>query len=542
MGVQIRGTHSKFANQLVAMKVLVTGATGFVGTYVISELLTKKIAVIATSSSIEKAKTRPWFADVEYIEHDVAKKTEENLFVKFQRPDIVIHLAWGNLSNFKDQVHIDNVLPAHVDFLKNLLQNGLRDLTVTGTCLEMGLTEGMLTEEMTPEPVIAYPIAKNKLRIFLNNLQKEQSFSFKWIRLFYMYGTGQSTKSILPQLQDALNNNASLFNMSKGEQVRDYLPIEKVAENIVIISLQKKTEGIINCSSNQPVTVKQLVENYLKETNQNISLNLGFYPYTDYEPIKFWGDNSKLLKIKNMSDPIEQFKEERKERIAGYEQKAELKKAADNFNIISNKEQYSYNFSWMGRPIIQYPQDMIAMQELIWEIKPDLIIETGIAHGGSLIYYASLMELIGKGEILGIDIDIREHNRKEIEDHPMFKRIEMIQGSAIDKAVVEEVRKHTIGKKTIMVSLDSNHTHAHVLEELKLYADFTSVGSYCVVFDTIVEDMPKGMYNRPWDKGNNPKTAVHEFIKSTDNFIIDKQIDNKLLISVAPDGYLKRIK
>lgn len=241
-------------------------------------------------------------------------------------------------------------------------------------------------------------------------------------------------------------------------------------------------------------------------------------------------------------NPIEQFKEERKNRVASFEKNTELKAAADQFNIVSNKEMYSYNFSWMGRPIIQYPQDMIAMQELIWEIKPDLIVETGIAHGGSLIYYASIMELIGKGEVLGIDIDIREHNKKEIEAHPMFKRIKMIQGSAIDPNIVAEVKKHVDGKKTVMVCLDSNHTHDHVLKELEMYADFTTVGSYCVVFDTIVEDLPKGSYDRPWDVGNNPKTAVFEFLKTNDNFVIDKQIDNKLLISVAPDGYLKRVK
>lgn len=239
---------------------------------------------------------------------------------------------------------------------------------------------------------------------------------------------------------------------------------------------------------------------------------------------------------------IEQFKTERAERVAGYEQNEALQEAARQFNVVSNRDKYSYNFSWMGRPIIQYPQDMIAMQELIWEIKPDLIIETGIAHGGSLIYYASLMELIGKGEIVGIDIDIRAHNRAEIEAHPMFHRITLLEGSSLSGEIVAQVKKMAEGKKTIMVSLDSNHTHDHVLEELRLYAPFTSVGSYCVVFDTIVEDMPPAMYDRPWDVGNNPKTAVFEYLKEDDSFEIDKQMDHKLLISVAPDGYLKRVK
>lgn len=241
-------------------------------------------------------------------------------------------------------------------------------------------------------------------------------------------------------------------------------------------------------------------------------------------------------------NPIEQFKNECEERISSYENNEKLKNAAHAFNVASNRELYSYNFTWMGRPIIQYPQDMIAMQELLWKIQPDLLIETGIAHGGSLIYYASIMELIGKGHVLGIDIDIREHNKNEIEAHPMYKRISMIQGSAIDLNIIEEVRTHIKPGMTVMVSLDSNHTHEHVLEELKLYSPFVTKNSYCVVFDTIVEDMPQAMYDRPWDKGNNPKTAVWEFLKTNTDFEIDKQIDNKLLISVAPQGYLKKIR
>ncbi|MBK8404702.1 MAG: cephalosporin hydroxylase family protein [Saprospiraceae bacterium] len=197
-------------------------------------------------------------------------------------------------------------------------------------------------------------------------------------------------------------------------------------------------------------------------------------------------------------DPIAAFQQEREERIKSFGDNKVLKEAAHQFNVISNQEKYSYNFSWMGRPIIQYPQDMIAMQEIIWQIKPDLIIETGIAHGGSLIYYASIMELIGKGEIVGIDIDIRPHNRKEIESHPMFKRIHLIEGSSLDHQIVNQVAAMAAGKGTILVCLDSNHTHDHVLEELQLYSPFVTSGSYLVVFDTIIEDMPKGMYDRPW--------------------------------------------
>jgi cephalosporin hydroxylase len=210
---------------------------------------------------------------------------------------------------------------------------------------------------------------------------------------------------------------------------------------------------------------------------------------------------------------------------------------------------YSYNFSWLGRPIIQYPQDIVAMQELIWSIQPDLIFETGIAHGGSLIFSASMLELNAScggpadAEVLGLDIDIRSHNRAAIESHPMSKRISMIQGSSIAADVIAEVRAKAAGKRRVLVCLDSNHTHDHVLAELNAYADLTSVGSYCVVFDTLIEDMPAGTYmDRPWGPGDNPKTAVHEFLKTHPEFTIDHSIDHKLLLSVAPSGYLRRVK
>jgi cephalosporin hydroxylase len=246
-----------------------------------------------------------------------------------------------------------------------------------------------------------------------------------------------------------------------------------------------------------------------------------------------------------MNQELVKFQDEKKILIEGNSQNEALQRAKKDFNIESNKAKYSYNFSWMGRPIIAYPQDMIAMQEIIWEIKPDLIIETGIAHGGSLVYYASLLELIGgAGFVLGIDIDIRKHNRELIESHPMSKRIRMIEGDSTSEDIAKKVYDLSKDKKRVIVCLDSNHTHDHVLKELKLYAELTTVGSYCVVFDTIVEELPADYMpgGRPWNPGNNPKTAVSEFLKVNNKFQVDKCIDNKILISVAPDGYLKRIK
>lgn len=207
---------------------------------------------------------------------------------------------------------------------------------------------------------------------------------------------------------------------------------------------------------------------------------------------------------------------------------------------------YSYNFSWMGRPIIQYPQDIVAMQEIIWNVKPDLIIETGIAHGGSVIFYSSMLELLGgNGQVIGIDIDIRKHNREEIEKHSMFKRITLIEGSSIDKKIAAQVKAKIdeFNAEKILVVLDSNHTGEHVNNELELYSKFVSKDSYLVVFDTLIENMPDNFYSdRPWSAGNNPMTAVNEFLKKNDSFEIDKTVENKLGITVAPSGYLKRIK
>lgn len=232
--------------------------------------------------------------------------------------------------------------------------------------------------------------------------------------------------------------------------------------------------------------------------------------------------------------------------------------ASKNFMIKSTKPKYSYNYFALGCPIIQYPQDMIAIQELIWEVKPDLIIETGIAHGGSVIMSASALALLdiceaiknkqkfdpnkSNRKVIGIDIDIRKHNRSAIENHPMVSRIELLEGSSVDPKIIEKVKSISKNYKKILVCLDSNHTHNHVLLELNAYAPLTSINSYCVVFDTIIEDMPKGTFeDKAWDVGDNPKTAVREYLKNHPEFEIDKNIDNKLMISVAPEGYLKKV-
>lgn len=253
------------------------------------------------------------------------------------------------------------------------------------------------------------------------------------------------------------------------------------------------------------------------------------------------------------------FNREKQHNIARMGKDQTCTKAALDFLVATAPYKYSYNTVWLGRPAIQLPQDIVAMQELIWSLKPDLIIETGIAHGGSLIFSASMLALLdicdaiesgtrfdpkaSDRRVVGIDIDIRSHNREAIEAHPLASRVQMIEGSSIAPETIKQVKQLASQHSRILVCLDSNHAHGHVLAELEAYAPLTSVGSYCVVFDTVIEDLPANMFpDRPWGHGDNPKTAVWEYLKTHPEFEIDKHIDNKLMISVAPDGYLKRIR
>lgn len=276
-------------------KVLVTGATGFIGNYVILELLKGDCTIIATSSSESKAKKQEWYNSVKYIPFDLKEKSPEiDYFDFFDQPDLLIHLAWEGLPNYQKSFHLTENLPRHYTFLKKLIQQGLNDVTVAGTCLEYGMVEGCLNEDMLPHPANPYATAKNSLRNSLEKLKQETPFNFKWIRLFYMYGEGQNPNSLFSQLEAAIANNETVFNMSGGEQIRDFLPVEKAAEYITKIALQNKVEGIINCCSGKPAALKQLVQEYLKKRDALITLNLGHYPYTDYEPMRFWGDTKKL--------------------------------------------------------------------------------------------------------------------------------------------------------------------------------------------------------------------------------------------------------
>ena len=258
-----------------------------------------------------------------------------------------------------------------------------------------------------------------------------------------------------------------------------------------------------------------------------------------------------------MTTPEQQFAQERRERLSAYAKDQPFQQLSRQWLQESMAKKYVYNFDWLGRPIIQYPQDMVAMQDLVWRVRPDLIIETGIAHGGSLILSASLLAMLdmcdaieagvtldprkSKRKVIGLDIDIREHNRAAIETHPMASRIQMFQGSSIAPAVVQQVRAAAQGYQKVMVFLDSMHTHDHVLGELDAYATLVTPGSYCVVFDTFVDDMPPKFFaDRPWDVGNNPKTAVRAWLPKHTDFEVDAEMEQRLQVTVAPHGFLRR--
>lgn len=278
------------------MRVLVTGATGFIGYHVVPCLLDQGVDVIATSRNQNKAKKFDWYREVEYIECDYHKDILDYYNV-LGEPDIIIHLAWNGLPNYKDPFHVEVNLPANCFFLKNFVEGKIKKIVVTGTCYEYGMQSGCLQESNITQPVTQYGLAKDTLHKYLEFLVHDTQISFNWVRLFYLYGDGQNQNSLLPQLERAISEGKKTFNMSGGEQLRDYLSVEDVARNLCVIALQNEVNGTVNCCSGSPISIRRLVEEKIKMLHSDIALNLGYYPYPDYEPMAFWGDPTKLREI-----------------------------------------------------------------------------------------------------------------------------------------------------------------------------------------------------------------------------------------------------
>lgn len=278
------------------MKILVTGAAGFIGSHVIDDLLKHGHQVIAVDIALDLFAGKPWENKVRSIACDIYSPENAQLLLA-EKPELVIHLAWAGLPNYKELFHIEENLPQNYNFLKSMVRGGIRRLLVAGTCFEYGLQNGELSEDAPTFPVTPYGLAKDSLRKFLIELQKHESFDLQWCRFFYLYGKGQNSRSLFSQLDKAIENGDKVFNMSGGEQLRDYLPVERVAEIVRMTAESPEVGGVINCCSGKPVSIRSMVENHIKEKGADISLNLGYYPYADYEPMAFWGSGRNLKRI-----------------------------------------------------------------------------------------------------------------------------------------------------------------------------------------------------------------------------------------------------
>ena len=527
--------------------ILIVGGSGFIGYYLHHELIKSDNNVISTYSTnkIEEEK---------FIQLDVTNKNEIAKLIEKIKPNTIIYAT--GLTDV-DTCENNHKLAKSINYngIKNIIASTKKfksKIIYISTSAVFDGTKKVFFETDKTNPISYY--GKSKLEG--EKIVQNSGLPHTIIRTDQPYGWKKNwhhTNSVLRVLE----------NLSKKEEYNEIVDWHNTAtfvDDIVIVIkkiLNKNINGVLHVVGTDfksRVEFAQIVAEIFSLDKEKIksikSTKLNLPAQRANVRLKSTKNGKINIKMSSLRKGLKKMKENEEEEfrfkneqiIKKMNKDKDLKKISSEFYNKSAKHEYSYHFTWLGRPIIQYPQDLIALQEIIWLTKPDLIIETGIARGGSLIFSASILEMIGKGQVLGIDIDIREHNKQEIKNHKLFKRISMFEGSSIDKKIVKKVHQFAKGKKNILLLLDSLHTHKHVLEELNLYSNLIKKNNYIIVYDTIVNDMPKNSFkNRPWDKKNNPKTAVKEFLSKNNKFIIDKEIENKLLITSCPDGFLKRV-
>ena len=526
--------------------ILIIGGSGFIGYYLHHELIKSKKKVISTynTNKIEEEK---------FIQLDITNKKEIAKLIEKIKPNTIIYAAGLTDVDLCEKNH-KLATSINCNGIKNIIESTKKiksKIVYISTSAVFDGTKKVFLEIDKTNPISYYGKSKLKGEKIVQN----SGLPYAIIRTDQPYGWKKKwhhTNSVLRVLEN-------LTKEEKYNEIVDWYNNPTFMDDIVISIkkiLHKNINGIFHVVGTDFINRVEFAEivaevfrldkqkiKSIKSTTLNLPAKRANVRVKSTKNQKINIKMSSLREgLKKMKEGEEGFKFRNEQMIKKMNKDKDLKKISSEFYNKSAKHEYSYHFTWLGRPIIQYPQDLIALQEIIWSTKPDLIIETGIARGGSLIFSASILEMIGKGQVLGIDIDIREQNKQAIKNHNLFKRISMFEGSSIDKKIVKKVYEFAKGKKNILLLLDSLHTHKHVLEELNLYSNLIKKNNYIVVYDTIVNDMPKNSFeNRPWNKKNNPKTAVKEFLSKNNKFKIDKEIENKLLITSCPDGFLKRI-
>jgi len=529
--------------------ILIIGGSGFIGYNLHHSFLRSKQEVISTYNTKK-------IEEKNFIHLDINNKNNIKKLIRKLKPKTIIYAAGITDVDLceKNKKLADKINHIGIKNIVEITKKSKTKIVYISTSAVFDGTKKSYTESDNTNPISYY----GKSKLYGEKIVEKSNMPYLIIRTDQPYGWKKNWHHI----NSVLRILEKLRNGEKQNEIMDWYNTPTYIEDLVINTkklIDKEAEGIFHLVGTSYTNRYDFGKNVAEIFNFNKRHIKRIYSKQLELPAK--RANVKLTsgrKIKNniimsnLRDGLKKMKKSMNEEeefrfrndlfIEKLNKDTKLKKISKEFYNKSAKHEYSYHFSWLGRPVIQYPQDLIALQEIIWLTKPDLIIETGIARGGSLIFSASILDMIGKGEILGIDVDIRKHNREFIEKHKLFKRITMIEGSSTDKKIVRKVHQFAKGKKNILLLLDSLHTHKHVLKELNSYSDLITKNNYIIVYDTIIEDMPKNAFtDRPWNKKDNPKTAVREFLKKKNKFEIDKKIENKLLITSCPDGFLKKV-